>query len=114
MFKVSIIDFTFNLENCAKGVRGHDIHPSLYAINIQRIQLKLPIDSEDLKTLKPGQDLDFKIDQTLRFIDPEDNKKDSFDADGVGSGTISSMDSYEEDGIIHVDIELEDGYAEEL
>lgn len=114
MFKGSITEFTVDWKNCSpeeRQTRTDPGCPGTIAINITEVQLELK-NKEDLNSVSVGKTVEFSISECFEISDGENDG--SHWGEGIGRGEIVSIDIWDYQGSIMVDIELEDGYAEDL
>ena len=92
--------------------------PASMAIHFSRIQIEAKM--SELKKLKVGQTIQFKIDQTFDFDDFRRGETFSVYLCGVGEGEIERIEdignisNYEDDEVEELCVFIRDGYAEDL
>lgn len=122
---VCLLDYTLNEKNSRKEEKPTRLDPGSprsLVIDIQKISVEMKV--SELKKLKVGMTLDFKIYQELEFSVPNLKSKEYEDiteyVNGKGSGELSevldnpSFEDYDENEYEEVTLIISNGYAEGL
>jgi len=122
---VSLTDYSLDNKNSRPEEKATRLDPGCpreLVINIKEITVEMKI--SDIKKLKVGMMVEFKINENLSFTVPNKKTKEYDDiieyVEGEGRGEISEIEeisllnNYDEDELEEITLKLSNGYAEGL